>query len=44
MSEDLGYFLSVLLALAAYVVAFWLLLQVVEGAYWIYCKIRGRDY
>jgi hypothetical protein len=44
MFEDLGYLLSVLLALAAYAVAFWLLLQVVEGAYWIYCKLTGRDY
>jgi len=44
MFEDLGYLLSVLLALAAYAVAFWLLLQVVEGVYWIYCKLTGRDY
>jgi hypothetical protein len=44
MSEDLGYLLSVLLTLAAYGVGFWLLLKVVEGAYWIYCKLTGRDY
>jgi hypothetical protein len=44
MSADLGYLLSVLLTLAAYGVGFWLLLQTVEGAYWIYCKARGRDY
>jgi hypothetical protein len=44
MSEDLGYLLSVLLALAAYAVAFWVLIKAVEGIYWVYCKIRGRDY
>jgi hypothetical protein len=44
MSEDLGYVLSVLLTLTAYGVGFWLLLQAVEGAYWVYCKLTGRDY
>jgi hypothetical protein len=44
MAEDLGYLLSVLLMLTAYGVGFWLLLQAVEGAYWIYCKLTGRDY
>jgi hypothetical protein len=44
MSEDLGYLLSVLLTLTAYGVGFWLLLKVVEGAYWVYCKLTGRDY
>jgi hypothetical protein len=44
MSEDILYLLSVLgslIALGAIGVASWL---VVEGVYWIYCKIRGRDY
>ena len=44
MSEDLAYVLSVLgslIALGAIGVASWI---VIEGAYWIYCKIRGRDY
>lgn len=44
MSEDLGYMLSVLLALAAYAVGFWVLIKVVEVVYWIYCKMTGRDY
>ena len=44
MSQDFGYMLSVLLALVAYGVGFWLLIQIIEGIYWIYCKIRGRDY
>jgi hypothetical protein len=44
MSEDILYLLSVLgslIALGAIGVASWL---VIEGVYWIYCKIRGRDY
>jgi len=44
MSEDLAYLLSVLGTLVAYGVGFWLLLQVVEGVYWLYCKITKRDY
>lgn len=44
MSEDLGYLLSVLLALAAYGFGFWVLIKAVEGAYWLYCKATGRDY
>lgn len=44
MSEDLGYILSVFLFLAGLVVLAGISLLVVEGAYWIYCKIRGRDY
>ena len=44
MSEDLGYMLSVLLALAAYGVGFWVLIKAVEGLYWLYCKATGRDY
>ena len=44
MSEDILYLLSVLgslIALGAIGVASWI---AVEGAYWIWCKIRGRDY
>lgn len=44
MSEDILYLVSVvgsLIALAAIAVASWV---VVEGVYWLYCKIRGRDY
>lgn len=44
MSDDLAYILSVLgslVVIGAIGVASWL---VVEGVYWIYCKIRGRDY
>jgi len=44
MSEDILYLFSVLgslVALGAIGVGSWL---VVEGVYWIYCKIRGRDY
>ena len=44
MSADLGYLLSILLALTAYGVGFWLLLKAVEGAYWLFCKLTGRDY
>jgi hypothetical protein len=44
MSEDLAYLISVLLTLAAYGVGVWLLIKAVEGIYWVYCKIRGRDY
>lgn len=44
MSADIAYILSVLgslIALGAIVIASWI---VIEGVYWIYCKIRGRDY
>jgi hypothetical protein len=44
VSEDIAYILSVLgslVVIGAVGVASWL---VVEGVYWIYCKIRGRDY
>jgi hypothetical protein len=44
MSEDILYLLSVLgslIALGAIGVASWL---VIEGVYWIYCNIKGRDY
>lgn len=42
--SEITYFLSVMLALGAYAVIGWALWQVVEGVYWIYCKITGKDY
>lgn len=44
MSDDIGYLLSVFLFLGGLVVLAGVSLLVVEGAYWIWCKIRGRDY
>jgi hypothetical protein len=44
MGEDLGYILSVFLFLGGLVALAGVSLLVVEGAYWIWCKIRGRDY
>ena len=44
MSADMGYLLSVFLFLvisAVGAIALWL---AVEGVYWLYCKIRGKDY
>jgi hypothetical protein len=44
VSADILYLVSVigsLIALGAIVVASW---AVVEGVYWIYCKLRGKDY
>jgi len=42
--SELGYLLSVLLALAAYVMAGVCLWAAVEGIHFIYCKITGREY
>lgn len=42
--SELIYFLSVIVTLAAYGVALWLLWQGVELIYWVYCKITGREY
>lgn len=42
--NDLLYVGSVLLAVAAYGLAGWLLWQAVELGYWIYCKVTGKDY
>lgn len=42
--SELIYLLMVLLSIAAYAVAGVLLWAAVEGVYWIYCKIRGREY
>ena len=44
MSADIGYILSVFLFLGGLVVLAGVSLLVVEGAYWIWCKVRGRDY
>jgi hypothetical protein len=42
--SELTYLLSVLLGLAAYAVAGVLLWAAVEGGYYLFCKITGRDY
>ena len=42
--SELAYLLSVLLALAAYAVAGVALWATVEGGYYLFCKITGRDY
>lgn len=44
MSEDIAYILSVFMFLGGLAVLAGISLLVVEGAYWIYCKVRGRDY
>lgn len=42
--SELAYLGSILLAVGAWAVAGWALWQVVEGAYWVYCKLTGREY
>lgn len=42
--SELAYLLSVLLSLAAYALAGVLLWAIVEGGYFIYCKLRGIKY
>ena len=42
--SELVYLGSVLLTLTAYAVAGWALWQVVEGGYWVYCKLTGKEY
>ena len=42
--SELAYLGSVLLAIGAYAFIGWALWQVVEGVYWVYCKITGKDY
>ena len=44
MGDDLAYILSVFIFLGGLVVLAGVSLLAIEGAYWIYCKIRGRDY
>lgn len=42
--SELLYLLSVLLSLAAYAVAGVALWGAVEGVYWLWCRVTGRDY
>lgn len=42
--SELTYLLSVLLSLAAYAVAGLALWGAVEGVYYIWCKVTGREY
>ena len=42
--DTLIYLLSVLLSLAAYAVAGVALWAAVEGVYYVWCKVTGRDY
>ena len=42
--SELMYLLSVLLGLAAYAVAGVALWAAVEGVYYVWCKVTGRDY
>jgi hypothetical protein len=42
--SELAYLGSILLTLGAYAVAGWALWQLIEGGFWIYCKITGKDY
>ena len=41
---DLAYLLSALLAVAFYIGAAWLLWQLAELGYFIFCKLTRRDY
>lgn len=42
--SELAYLLSVLLSLAAYAVAGLALWGAVEGVYYVWCRISGREY
>jgi len=42
--SELIYLSSVLLSLAAYAVAGVALWATVEGVYYVWCKVSGRDY
>lgn len=42
--SELIYLISVLLSLAAYAVGIIALWGAVEGVYYLYCKVTGRDY
>ena len=42
--SDLVYLLSSLLAVAAYIVAGVALWAGVEGVYYLWCKVTGREY
>jgi hypothetical protein len=42
--SELFYLLSVMVSLGAIVLAGYLLLQAIEGIYFIYCKIKKIEY
>ena len=42
--NDLFYVLSTLMSVALYIVGAWALWQVVEGVYWVYCKVTNKDF
>jgi hypothetical protein len=42
--NELGYFLTVMVSLSLLGLASYLVLQAIEGIYWIYCKIKKIDY
>lgn len=42
--SEVFYLAGIFGVLAAYGVGFWLVWQVIEGAYWLYCKATGREY
>lgn len=42
--SELIYLGSILLSFAVYIVGALALWGVVEGGYWLYCKITGKDY
>ena len=44
MGDDLAYILGIFIFLGGGVALAGVSLLVVEGAYRLYCKIRGRDY
>ena len=43
MSEVL-YLGSIVLAVGLYAVAGWAVWQVIEGVYWLYCKVTNKTY
>jgi hypothetical protein len=42
--SDLMYLASGILAVGLWACALGALYLVIEGGYWLYCKVRGRDY
>jgi hypothetical protein len=42
--SDLMYLASGVLAIGIWACALGALYVAIEGAHWVYCKIRGRDY
>lgn len=42
--SEVAYLGSILLTFAAYAIAGWALWQLIEGGFWLYCKITGKDY